>query len=176
MKIPKLFEHPDPARGALAGIAGGLLASWVMNQFLAGAKMAQEATQSPQEKQATQQQPQGEDATGKVAGAVTQAVTGQPLSPEGKQTGGPVVHYAFGTLMGGVYGMVAEYAPASRTGFGSAFGTALFLGADEVMVPALGLGKNPTEEPAASQVQHWLAHIVYGVTVELVRRGVRRLV
>jgi putative membrane protein len=168
-------DQPRLIRGVLAGLTGGLVASWVMNEFLSGAKKVSEAVETDDERLAAQRQPQGEDATQKVAGAVIEAVTGEKPSREAKQTGGPIVHYVFGTLMGGMYGGIAEYSPAARMGVGSAFGSALFVGADEVMVPLLGLGKKPTEEPVSGQVQHWLAHVVYGATVELVRRGVRRL-
>ena len=168
-------ERPHLVRGVVAGVAGGLVASWVMNEFLAAAKKVAEATKPESEKRAAQRQPEGEDATQKVANAVTEAATGEELSKQAREVGGPIVHYAFGALMGGVYGGIAEYSPSARLGLGSAFGSALFVGADEVMVPLLGLGKKPTDEPASGQVQHWLAHVVYGATVEIVRRGVRRL-
>ena len=39
-----------PVRGILAGIAGGLVASWVMNEFLAGpGKQLRKAVQTPEE-------------------------------------------------------------------------------------------------------------------------------
>jgi hypothetical protein len=60
-------------------------------------------------------------------------------------------------------------------GLGSAFGSVLFVGADEVKVQLPGLGERPTEVPASGQVEHLLAHVVYGAAVELVRRRVWRL-
>jgi len=162
-------------RGAAAGALGGFVASWVMNGFIATAMTAQEALKSPEQKaQEQSQKPQGEeqseDSTVKVADALTWIVTGRHLGREGKQRGGPIVHYAFGTLMGALYGTFAELSDTATAGTGSAFGTALFIGADEVMVPALGLGKFPTEESVGSQITHLAAHIVYGTTTELVRR------
>lgn len=100
---------------------------------------------------------------------------GKHLSKEEKKTGGPLVHYLFGSITGGIYGGVAEYSRSSRIGAGTVFGSALFLAADELMVPALGLSKPPTQQPASSQVNHWAGHLVYGATVELVRRGLRRI-
>lgn len=170
-------DRPHLLRGVIAGAAGGLAASWVMNVFLAGSSKAQDALKDPAEKEQekAQQASAGDDSTQKVADAVSHAVTGNHLSKEEKKTGGPLVHYLFGSIMGGVYGAVAEYSQSSRIGAGTVFGTALFLGADEIMVPALGLSKPPTQEPASSQVNHWAGHLVYGATVELVRRGLRRI-
>ena len=111
----------------------------------------------------------------KVADAIAKTTTGHHLTKEQKETGGPIVHYAFGGLMGGVYGGIAEYLPASRIGFGTLFGSGLFAGADLVVVPALGLSKPPTEQPISDHVSHWGAHVIYGATLEFVRRGVRRM-
>jgi len=167
-------------RGVLAGVAGGLVASWVMNEFMAGpGKKLEQSLQTheekEQERQKEQQQTQpDEDSTMKVAEAVVNTVTGgQHLSFDGKQKGGPIVHYSFGALMGGVYGGLAEYFPVARSGFGTSFGSALFAGADLVAVPALKLAPPPDQEPTSALGKHLAAHIVYGGTTELVRRLVR---
>lgn len=160
------------ARGLLAGALGGLVASWVMNRFIAAAREVEKTIKSPEQKAQEESQPASEDSTVKVADTVTWLVTGRRLTPEGKQKGGPIVHYAFGTLMGTLYGALAALSENARAGAGSAFGTALFVAADEVMVPALGLAQPPTEQPASDQLTHLAAHIVYGATVELVRRNV----
>jgi uncharacterized membrane protein YagU involved in acid resistance len=173
----KQTKDPQMLRGFLAGAAGGVAASLVMNVFLAGTSKAKEALEDPAEKaeQQKQQAEAGDDSTQKVADVVAFQVTGEHLSKQEKQTGGPIVHYVFGGLMGGVYGVMAEYFPATRLGAGTMFGSALFLGADEIAVPVLGLGKPPDEQPVSSQANHLTAHIVYGATVEMVRRGLRRL-
>ena len=75
--------------------------------------------------------------------------------------------------MGAIYGALAEYSPASRLGAGSLFGAVLFVAADEIAVPALGLGKSPSQVSAGSQANHLAAHVVYGTTVELLRSTLR---
>jgi uncharacterized membrane protein YagU involved in acid resistance len=55
------------------------------------------------------------------------------------------------------------------------FGTGLFVAADEVAVPALGLSKSPREYPLSTHLYGLASHLVYGFTAEYVRRGVRRL-
>jgi uncharacterized membrane protein YagU involved in acid resistance len=165
-------HHPRFFRGLVAGAAAGVIAACVMNQFLAIWSKAQEALKDP-----TQTEPasEAEDSTEKVADAIAFATTGRHLSKEAKKKAGPMVHYAFGSLMGGAYGALAEYSPQSRRGFGTIFGAVLFLGADEIVVPALGLGKSPCEDTFSNQASHLAAHLVYGAAVEAGRRGLRRL-
>ena len=159
-------------RGMLAGAIGGFVAAWVMNGFISGAMKVQETMKSPEEKQREQSQnPQNEeDSTMKVADTVAWLATGQHLSKEGKQKGGPIVHYAFGTLMGSLYGGLVALSDSAKAGAGTAFGTGLFIAADEIMVPALGLSKPPTQQAISDQLTHYAAHLVYGTTTELVRR------
>lgn len=168
--------------GMIAGAIGGLVASWVMNVFMEGAgpkiqQAAQKLDGASQQQQSSSQQSQsGEpkvDATMKAADAVVSTVTGgRHLSMEGKQKGGPVVHYAFGALMGALYGAGAEYSSVVRAGFGTAFASALFAGADLWAVPTLRLSGS-SDTSVSSLATPFSAHIVYGVTTEGVRRLVR---
>jgi putative membrane protein len=166
-------------RGIVAGLAAGLVASWVMNEFMTGpGQKLQQAVQSSQdsERDAIQNETPKEEATMKTADAVVNVVTGgQHFSWEQREKASPAVHYAFGGLMGAIYGGLAELWPGVRSGFGTTFGSVLFTGADLVAVPALKLGPSPTEQPTTAQVSPWAAHLVYGVTTELVRRIARAL-
>ena len=111
----------------------------------------------------------------KTASKIYETVFGEPLSPEQKKAAGPVVHYVFGTAMGGLYGVAAEYDRRVRSGAGVPFGTVLFAAADEVAVPALGLSKEPTEYPLSQHAYALASHVVYGATTEAVRRVTRKL-
>jgi uncharacterized membrane protein YagU involved in acid resistance len=167
------------ASGIVAGIAGGLVASWLMNEFIVNlGPPLQKAVQG--EDAVNQQQPQGDekpdDATMKTADAVVSTVTGgRHLSHEEKEEGGPVVHYAFGALMGAAYGAAAEALPETTFGFGTAFGAALFTGADLVAVPALNLSGSLSDAPVSTLATPFAAHLVYGVATEAVRRLVRAI-
>lgn len=178
-----MAKQKHVVRGVLAGVAGGLIASWVMNQFIAGPGVPlQHAVQTDkenvqQEQKAKEQEESGQpkiDATMKTADALINVATGgRHLSLEEKQKGGPIVHYAFGALMGGVYGGFAEYSSVARSGFGTTFGGVLFAGADLIAVPALHFSGAPTDSPVDSYATPFAAHLVYGATTELVRRFVR---
>jgi putative membrane protein len=112
----------------------------------------------------------------KAADKVVETVTGgRHLSHEQREIGGPIVHYGFGALLGGVYGALAEYADFPKAGFGTTFGAAVFAGADLFGVPAAGLGQWPGEYPISSLANPLAAHLVYGATTELVRRVTRKI-
>jgi hypothetical protein len=162
-------------RGILAGVAGGLAAAWVMNEFTGtvGKKLS-DAVETPEEKKELAAQSDGEDATMKAADRIVETVTGgRHLTHEQREIGGPIVHYSMGAAMGGVYGALAEYCDVTKAGFGTTFGGVLFASADVFGVPAMGLGPWPTEYPVSSLASPLVSHLLYGATTELVRRTVR---
>jgi putative membrane protein len=174
-------QNAHVASGIVAGIAGGLLASWVMNVFMenlgpqiqravGGDDSGEKEPQRPEDEQ------KADDATMKAADAVISTVTGgRHLSHEEKEKGGPIVHYSFGAIMGGIYGAVAEVTPGATAGLGTAFGAALFAGADLIAVPALNLSGSSEQQPVTSLATPFAAHLVYGATTEAIRRLVRAL-
>lgn len=172
-------RHQNTWKGAAAGLVGGLVASWTMNQFQSFLSKVQkeskggEQSESSSQRQGEEQQEESEDATMKAADKLWEEVTGSPLTKEAKKTAGPIVHYVFGSTMGAVYGAVVEHAPWAKAGAGIPFGALLFVGADEVAVPAFGLSKSPQEYPLSSHASALVAHAVYGVTTEVVRRMIR---
>jgi ABC-type uncharacterized transport system permease subunit len=141
---------------------GGLAASFVMNQFqwllvkMAGDQPQTEST--------------GDDATVKTAQAVAKHIPGRQLTPEEKAWAGPLVHYSFGALLGAVYGLLAATVPKSGAGSGIAFGTAVWLVADEIFVPVFGLSGSPVKSPASTHVKALASHLVYGATTDLTRK------
>jgi uncharacterized protein DUF1440 len=175
-------------RGVVTGIAAGIAATLVMDQFQKLTSAGQKALekqkklseheslweiaheQAEQEQKAAKQEGSTEIVARKIAEG-----TGSHLGSEKKKTAGQAVHYTFGTLMGVVYAVSAELLPEVTTGAGTGFGTLLFLTADEVAVPAFQLSGPPTETPPVDHLQHWAAHIVYGATLETVRNLITRL-
>jgi hypothetical protein len=119
----------------------------------------------------------GGNAPARVAESVAR-VGGKSLSTDQKEKGGMVVHYAFGTLMGAMYGVAAEMGSRriakNSVLSGMGFGAALFAGADEVAVPALRLSKSPTETTWAEHVYGFASHLVYGTTAAAVFKATRR--
>jgi uncharacterized membrane protein YagU involved in acid resistance len=86
-----------------------------------------------------------------------------------------VVHLAFGSAWGGVYGLVAGTLPAA-TGLrgGLAFGAAVWLLSDDVLLPAFKLAAWPQHYPVKNHVYALAAHAVYGAAVAGTFEGLRR--
>ena len=172
---------PSSWKGAVAGLAGGLAASFVMNQFQAVLSTAKsvvsgdEADRHPGDDPSDEQETSREPATVKAASAISEGVFDHALTKQEKTVAGPAVHFSLGGSAGALYGVVAEFLLDVTIGAGLPFGTVFWLVADEAAVPALGLSKAPTEYPPSVHVESLAAHLVYGLTTELVRRGVRHL-
>jgi putative membrane protein len=162
--------EPNIFKGMLAGAVGGLVASWTMNQFQ---KVWSTAEEQITGKKQDQKADEAEDPTMKTADRISNALQGRHLTKAEKKKAAPVVHYAFGTIMGAVYGAATEITPAANALAGIPFGAILFAGADEVALPALGLAKGPAEYPLSKHLYGLVSHAVYGVTTEAVRRVVR---
>lgn len=158
-------------KGILAGAVGGLVASFAMNQFQKVWSAAEE--QLAEGKKKSQNQSDGDDATMKTADRVFQAVQGRHLTKAEKKKAGPLVHYAFGAIMGAAYGAAVEINPATSSLAGIPFGTALFAGADEITLPILGLSEKPSSYPLSTHIYGFISHAVYGITTETVRRVLR---
>jgi uncharacterized membrane protein YagU involved in acid resistance len=118
-------------------------------------------------------QGESEDATVKAADKVIAIATCHHLSREQKKKAGPVVHYAFGAVMGALYGAAVQRQRHLSPVAGVMFGSALFFGADEIGVPLAGLSGPPTAYPISTHLEALTAHLVYGVTADFVRRAVR---
>jgi uncharacterized membrane protein YagU involved in acid resistance len=141
-----------------------------MNQFMSLWSAAEKRLSSQEGGQQGGQQ--GDDATQKTADAISKAVLHHELSNAEKAWAGPAVHYGFGTIVGAVYGALAERIPVAQAASGAAYGSAVWLLADDVAVPALGLGKPADQVPVPANVKALASHVVYGVVTDATRRAV----
>jgi putative membrane protein len=157
------------AKGALAGLIGGLVAAHAMDQFqsLWSKILPTGQEQSEDEKD--------EPSTVKAAEMISEGVFDHKLADGEKDVAGPLVHYMMGGGSGAIYGAVSEVLPAARVGAGAPFGAAVWLAADELAVPALGLSRSPTETPLSTHGYALVSHFVYGLATEAVRGAVRRV-
>ncbi|MGH9088085.1 MAG: hypothetical protein ACRDYZ_08225 [Acidimicrobiales bacterium] len=80
-----------------------------------------------------------------------------------------VVHWAYGTGWGAVYGVLAGSAARPRSGWGPLFGTVQWL-SDYVVLPPTGLYQPITEYGAKTLSKDWASRLVYGTTVAVVWR------
>ena len=162
------MKRPHLGRGFVAGLAAGLIASWVMNRFQTFWSVVAPPPAEPAKGESE------DDTTVKAAAAVSESLFRHSLSQREKRMAGPAVHYVFGTLVGGLYGAAAEKSPSVTAGDGFPFGAAFWLIADEAAVPLLRLSGPPNRYPVSVHLYALASHLVFGWTAEAVRRRVRR--
>jgi hypothetical protein len=101
-------------KGLVAGGAAGLAGTIAMTQFQhlwskASEKLNDKSTM-PGDSGTRSNESDSEDATMKAAGKLA-ALARHNLSREEKKKASPIIHFAFGTGMGSLYGALVEYGP-----------------------------------------------------------------
>ena len=168
--MEKRWRKRSAWKGIVAGLAGGIAGAYAMNQFQKGWSKAQQKLNGNGHSRHSSDEP---DATMLTANKVARPFLHRELTREEQKKASPIVHYAFAAAVGTGYGAAAEYKPVFRKFGGVPFGAALFGGADELAVPLFKLSKHPKEYPLSAHLYGLASHIVYGATIEAVRRGVR---
>ncbi len=172
MKIRKSRKETnasDVFKGAVAGLVGGIVASIVMSEFQALLSALFEEEKTPKNKK------EDEPANVKTAETISENFSDHKLKKSEKEPAGVAVHYAMGVTSGLIYGIASEIAPITTAGSGIPFGAAVWLIADDVVVPALRLAKPATEYTLSTHAYGLSSHLVYGLTTDIVRRMVRDL-
>ena len=164
----------DLCKGMFAGALAGIVASFAMTRFHVA--LSGDGVVGAEEPQSNKPVDGNDDAAMKAADLVAQATTGEALTREEKtEVGGPLAHYAFGAFAGALYGAVREVAPNSQIARGGLFGFALWLSADQVMLPMIGLSPWPLKAyPASTNAQHLVSHLVYGWTADETYQSLRQ--
>jgi hypothetical protein len=111
-----------------------------------------------------------EPASMKAASNLSNAVIGERLGERGRRIGGLLVHHAFGAAAGALYGAAAARAPQLTTGGGIPYGAFVWMAGAEIGVPLAGLSRSPASYPPSRHLASLATHIVFGLTVEAVRR------
>lgn len=144
----------------MAGMVAGVVGSVALRAWMTGSSYVHQRTTTPDQ----------DGPAHKVGSLVAETLQGTPLTERGRYLAGEITHYAFGAITGGIYGGLAEVMPWTTAGYGALFGTGVFLAADESSMPLLKLVPPPWTETPAAQLEHWAAHLVFGVVSEAARR------
>jgi uncharacterized membrane protein YagU involved in acid resistance len=160
----------------MSGLAGTVIMTQFQNVRNKVSVVAHKPANEPEAKSVEEPE---EDSTMEAAGKLSNEI-GHPLSREERKKAGPWVHYAFGTSVGAVFGVAAEMKRETVLGLnpvlaGAAFGTAVFVAAHEIAVPALRLSSNPLKEPIPEQIAEFVSHLIYGVGTALTYDGLKKL-
>jgi hypothetical protein len=114
----------------------------------------------------------GDDATVRAGTIAFAAATGDTPPATLREPLGAVAHYAFGSAMGIVYAFLAPRLPALRSGRGALYGALVWAGADEGLMPALGLSRGPRQLRARTHGYALAGHVIYGAAVHAVAAAV----
>jgi hypothetical protein len=171
LAAPVLFEEEtmrkrSPVVALAEGLLAGALGAAVQSLFFAS---TQKLAPRPPKDAFVPPDPvqRDERETETVARRAVEDLAGRgPLSPDAKQLGGQVVHYAFGAGWGGLYGLARATWPqlASPLGVG-AFSLAVWAVGDNVIVPLFRLGAWPQKYPPRTHAYAIAAHLAYGAGV-----------
>jgi len=172
MKTKKMQNENDKNiwKGIVAGAVGGLVASFVMTEYQV---LTSKISESDEKKKPKSKKV--EPANVKMAEMVSENVFDHKLKKSEKEPAGEAMHYLMGGVSGAIYGATAEMTGMTTMGAGLPFGSAVWAIADDVVVPALGLSKSPTAYPLSTHAYALTSHWVYGLTTELVRKAVRKI-
>ncbi len=111
---------------------------------------------------------------GKMIDYASVVATGEPMAESARKLTEPFVHFGFGAAAAAVYVVVSERFPILRAGCGSLFGVLFWLSVHEILLPLAGFSASPAMMTFREQGNEFVSHIIFGVTVELVRRGLTR--
>jgi uncharacterized membrane protein YagU involved in acid resistance len=172
-------------KGALAGAMAGMVGAWAMDRTQSllsraigdnpsGARDEWTDSQGGQRSRADVQRGQThEPATMVAAAKASRAITGRAPTKRQRWWGGVGLHYAFGAGVGAVYGALAERAAVITRGAGLPYGTAVWLAAENVMAPAMGVSPPPAQSSPRLHLHALFAHLAFGCSAELVRKLLR---
>ena len=162
-------------RGLVTGAVAGLVGTWAMSE--AQRLWTHMVDDHPPESAGGrhdardwQERSEDQNANELAAQAIAGVLLGRRLTHEELRVAAPFLHYSFGATMGALYGAYAERRPVDAAG--AAFGTTVWLAADEIAMPLLGLSEDTTRRPLEMHLQSLAAHLVYGAATELTRRAV----
>lgn len=112
---------------------------------------------------------------GNALDAASIGLTGHPIPEATKSFAEPAVHFLFGMAAGVAYVALARKIPVLRAGYGALFGFSFWLLAHEIALPLMDLSPTPAQMTLWEQGNELVSHIIFGATLEFVRRlGLRK--
>jgi hypothetical protein len=160
--------------GLVAGAVAGLVGTFAMSETqrwwtLAVDGDAPQSAGGRHDARDWQERSEHQNSNELAAQAFARCILRRRLTKRELRVAAPLLHYAFGAAMGALYGAYAERRRVHGTG--AAFGATVWLAADEIAMPLLGLSDSTARRPYEMHVQSLAAHLVFGAATELARRS-----
>lgn len=108
------------------------------------------------------------------ANILTNFVLSRTLPEKNAEQLALVLHYAYGAIAGAAYAIAVEKLSLARAGYGTLFGTTVWLFGDELPIALSGLS-NPFSRTARSHGSAFAAHLLFGAVAELSRSAAGKL-
>jgi uncharacterized membrane protein YagU involved in acid resistance len=167
MKVKAVFEKKKISplgalvRGAIAGAVGSAVQSWF---FRTTASLQPGKTGKEFDPPEFQQKKEMETET--VARRLVENFAQRTLTRSQEATGGNLVHYAFGSAWGALYGLVAESVEGkTKMATATKLGSTVWMLSDNVLLPSVKLAAWPNKYKLKTHAYALSAHIVYGMAV-----------
>lgn len=145
------------SRGLIAGFIGGLAGTAIkslVEEFLPVRKVEQRSAQI------------------KLVDDLSTKITGSPISVQNEALAEQLVSFPFGASIGAAYGYGKKDKDAYNIRDGVILGASTWVSTHETSLPILGLEPKPTDIPVGMQLNELLAHVLFGITTEIVRSAV----
>jgi uncharacterized membrane protein YagU involved in acid resistance len=168
------MKRLSPLAALTEGLVAGLAGALAQDLFFALTKKLMPPTPkdafSPPELEQ-----QDETATQTVSRRVVEGLA-QRGPVRNKELAGAVVHYAFGSAWGGLYGVAAgSLRPLRSASGGALFGLFVWSVSDNLILPAFRLSAWPQRYALKNHVYAVLAHVVYGAAASASLNALTRL-
>ncbi|MDT0690771.1 DUF1440 domain-containing protein [Salegentibacter sp. F188] len=147
------------SRSLIAGAIGGLAGTAVkglVEKFLKVRKVEQRSAQI------------------KIVDELSTKITGSPISVHNEALAEQLVNFPVGVSIGAAYGYGKKKKDKLNIRDGVILGSSTWASTHETSFPLLGLKESPTEIPLRLQANELFAHVLFGVTTELVRDYVNK--
>lgn len=161
MQLDNFFQKDtfasSTSRGLIAGFIGGLAGTVVkslIEEFLPVRKIEQRSAQI------------------KIVDELSTKITGTPISIQNEALAEQLVNIPFGASIGAAYGYGKKDKDAYNISDGVILGASTWFSTHETSLPMMGLEPKPTDVPIRMQINELLAHVLFGITVEVVRSAV----
>lgn len=144
----------NAARGLISGFLGGLAGAAVkstVEQFLEVRKIDHKSAQV------------------KIIDDLSTKLTGTPIQEKNEAIAEQLVNFPLGGSVGAAYGYGKREREEVNILDGVVLGASTWASTHESTLPLIGLEKSPEDIPVKTQLHELFAHILFGVTTEVVR-------
>lgn len=155
-------------KAILAGALGGIAGTWAMSEAQRAWTNAvdgkpPDSAAGKHDARDWQERSEGQNSNEIAAQLLATRIAGLRLDRAELAVAAALTHYTFGAAMGALYG---AYRERRRQATGIGFGLTVWLLADEIAMPLLGLSDSTLRRPLEKHLQSIAAHIVFGMATE----------